>query len=130
MPYYEIVFIARQELGAKQVEELTERYAQIIRDGGGSIHKTESWGLRSLAYKIKKNRKGHYVLIEVDSPPEAVHELERNLRLSEDILRYLTVRETALSEGPSPILSRSHDNDDRYEDGGREDRREDKRESA
>ena len=106
MPFYETVFIARQDLSPAQVEALTEGFVKIIKDGGGKVHKTENWGLRSLAYRIQKNRKGHYVLIETDTPPEALHEMERNLRLSEDVLRYLTVREEKLSEGPSAILAR------------------------
>ncbi len=111
MPYYETVFIARQELSAQQVEELTEKSCQTIKDLGGTIHKTENWGLRSLAYRIKKNRKGHYVLIESDAPAPAVLELERTLRLNEDILRYMTLREDELSTGPSVIAEK---------DGGRD----------
>ena len=106
MPFYETVFIARQDLSPAQVEDLTKSFCKIITDGGGKVHKTESWGLKSLSYRIKKNRKGHYVLIETDTPPAALHELERNLRLNEDILRYLTVREDALSKGPSVQMSR------------------------
>lgn len=106
MPYYETVFIARQELSDKQVTEITEEYCKIIKDGGGKIHKTEDWGLRTLAYKIKKNRKGHYVLIESDTPAEALLEMERQMRLSDDILRYMSVREKELSKDPSPIMNK------------------------
>lgn len=114
MPFYETVFIARQELNAKQVEDLTEKFAQIIKDGGGKIHKIEQWGLRTLAYRINKNRKGHYVLIETDTPPAALIEMERNMKISEDVLRYMSLREDELSKGPSIMMERSgrsHDDD-------------------
>ncbi len=113
MPYYETVFIARQDLSTAQVDDLAKNFAKIITDNGGKVHKTENWGLKSLAYRIKKNRKGHYVLIESDTPPAALHEMERNLRLNEDILRYLTVREEALSKGPSIQMSRSDRDEER-----------------
>jgi small subunit ribosomal protein S6 len=113
MPYYETVFIARQDLSTAQVDDLAKNFAKIITDNGGKVHKTENWGLKSLAYRIKKNRKGHYVLIESDTPPAALHEMERNLRLNEDILRYLTVREEALSKGPSVQMSRSDRDEER-----------------
>ena len=101
MPLYENVFIARQELSTAQVEALTESFATIVRDNGGNVAKTEYWGLRNLAYRIKKNRKGHYVLFNLDTPADAVKELERNMRINEDMLRYLTVRVDELEEGPS-----------------------------
>ncbi|MCB1555743.1 MAG: 30S ribosomal protein S6 [Alphaproteobacteria bacterium] len=107
MPYYETVFIARQDLSQKQVEDLTQSFCDLITKDGGKIHKTENWGLRTLAYKIKKNRKGHYVLIESDSQPAPVLEMERQMRLNEDILRYMTLREDALSEGPSIVMDKS-----------------------
>lgn len=116
MPYYETVFIARQDLSPAQVDDLTKSFEKIITDNGGKIHKTESWGLKNLAYRIKKNRKGHYVLIESDAPAAALHEMERNMRLSEDILRYLTVREETLSSGPSVQMGRDRSGEeDRYE---------------
>ena len=118
MPVYETVFIARQELGNAQVEELTQGFAKFLTDNGGAVLKTESWGLRTLAYKINKNRKGHYVLIESDSPPAALLEAERNMRLSEDILRYMSVRLDEPTKAQSKILDKSRDDDDR--DGGRE----------
>lgn len=111
MPFYETVFIARQELAQAQVDELTNALSKILTDNGGKVVKTESWGLRTLAYRIKKNRKGHYVLIESDAPAAAVIEMERNMRFNEDVLRYLTVREETLSKGPSAILG-GRDNDD------------------
>lgn len=115
MPVYETVLIARQDLNTTQVEELTSFFTDIIKKNGGSILKTENWGLRSLAYRIKKNRKGHYVLIETDTPPAALLEMERNMRLHEDLLRYMTIRLEEPSKGPSVILGggsdRSHDSD-------------------
>ncbi len=92
MAKYESVFIARQDLAPAQVEQLAEKMAKIITDNGGRVHKTDHWGLKTLAYRINKNRKGHYVLFELDTPAPALHELERNLRLSEDVLRYMSVR--------------------------------------
>lgn len=117
MPFYETVFIARQDLSAKQVEDLTEKMSEFITQGGGRIAKTENWGLRTLAYRIKKSRKAHYILIECEAPAPAVHEMERNLRLNEDVLRYLTVRREELSKAQSAILDKSSER--RYEDGER-----------
>jgi small subunit ribosomal protein S6 len=104
MSYYETVFIARQDLTPAQVEDLTKAYSKIITDNGGKIHKTESWGLKNLSYRINKNRKGHFVLLETDAPSAAVQEMERNMRLSEDVLRYLTIKEEKLSTGPSIMM--------------------------
>jgi small subunit ribosomal protein S6 len=114
MPFYETVFIARQDLNAAQVEDLTKLFSGFITAGGGKIVKVEQWGLRQLAYRIKKNRKGHYVLIETDTPPAALIEMERNMRLHEDILRYMSVKLDNLSKGPSAILGgndRTNDNE-------------------
>lgn len=102
MPYYETVFIARQDLSAAQVGELKDKCCQTLTDLGGKIIKTEDWGLRSLAYRIKKNRKGHYALIESDSPAEALLEMERTLGLNEDVLRFMSIKLEAPSEGSSP----------------------------
>ena len=88
---YETVFIARQDLSPQQVEQLAEKFGKIIADNGGKVHKTEHWGLKTLAYRINKNRKGHYVLFELDTPAAALHEMERNMRLSEDVLRFMTI---------------------------------------
>ena len=99
MPLYENIFIARQDATAAQVEALTETFTNIITEQGGQVTKKEYWGLRSLAYRIKKNRKGHYTLLNIDAPPAAVTEMERNMRISEDVLRLLTVRVDALEEG-------------------------------
>ncbi len=101
MPYYETVFIARQDLSAQQVGELKDKSCKILEDQGGKIHKTEDWGMRSLAFRIKKNRKGHYILIESDAPAGALQELERTLRLNEDVLRFMTIKLDQLSDGPS-----------------------------
>ena len=113
MPYYESVFIARQDITSAQVDALSAEFAEIIRKNGGQVTKTESWGLRTLAYRIKKNRKGHYVLFNLDAPAAAVQELERNMRLHEDVLRYLTVHVEELEAGPSAILRRDERDDAR-----------------
>lgn len=126
MPYYETVFMARQDLSEAQVKELTDRFTKIITDHGGKIHKTESWGLRSLAYRINKSRKAHYVLIESEAEGPAVIELERVMRLDEDVMRSLTVRLDALSKGPSAIIAKSDRGDD---DAGSRDQK-DKKEAA
>ncbi|NQZ14857.1 MAG: 30S ribosomal protein S6 [Alphaproteobacteria bacterium] len=115
MPYYETVFIARQDLGESQVKEITESYEKVIKDAGGKILKTENWGLRTLAYKINKNRRGHYILIESDTPAPAIHEMERQMRLSEDILRYMSIKLDAPTEGPSVILDKGNKDTDEKE---------------
>lgn len=114
MAFYETVFIARQDLSSAQVEDLTKLFTGILTKEGGKVAKTENWGLRQLAYRINKNRKGHYVLIESDTAPAAVLEMERNMRIHEDVLRYMTIKLEELSKGPSAILGgndRSNDND-------------------
>jgi small subunit ribosomal protein S6 len=121
MPLYENIFIARQDATAAQVEALTEAFAGIIAEQGGKVTKREYWGLRNLAYRIKKNRKGHYTLLNIDAPPAALAEMERNMRISEDVLRLLTVRVDALEEGPSAMLQ-SRSRDDRPRRGDRDDR--------
>ncbi len=114
MPYYETVFITRQDLNDAQVKSLTEGYTKIIEDDGGKIHKIENWGLRTLAYKIRKNRRGHYVMIESEAPAAAIHEMERTMRLNEDILRYMSIREDELSDGLSIVMDKpSRDTGDR-----------------
>lgn len=112
MALYESVFIARPDITSAQVETLTEELKGIVDQNGGAVNKTEYWGLKSLAYRIKKNRKGHYSLLNLDAPSAAVSELERNMRLNEDVLRYMTIRVDELEEGPSIMLqSRSRDGD-------------------
>ena len=113
MSYYETVFIARQELSQKQIKDLIENFTKIIKDGGGKVVKTEEWGLRTLAYRINKSRKGHYVLIETDTPAPALLEMERTMRLDENILRYLSVKLKELSKEPSPLLRKDSDIDDK-----------------
>lgn len=112
MPYYETVFIARQDLTDSQVKKMTEDFAKIITDNKGKIHKTEFWGLKSFAYRINKARKGHYVLLETDTPAAALHEMERQMRLHEDVVRHLTIREEELSQEPSVMLEKSGRDDD------------------
>jgi small subunit ribosomal protein S6 len=123
MPFYENVFIARQDVTTAQVEALTDLFAGIITAQGGNVTKREYWGLKSLSYRIKKNRKGHYVLLNIDAPAAAVIEMERNMRIHEDLLRHLTVKVDELEEGPSAMLqSRGRDRDDRGPRGDRDDR--------
>ena len=123
MPLYENIFIARQDATAAQVEALTDTFGAIITEQRGQVTKKEYWGLRNLSYRIKKNRKGHYMLLNIDAPPAAVAEMERNMRISEDVIRLLTVKVEALEEGPSAMLqSRSRDDRDRPRRGDRDDR--------
>jgi small subunit ribosomal protein S6 len=121
MPLYENVFIARQDISAAQVESLADGFTQLIAENGGEVRKREYWGLRNLAYRMRKNRKGHYVLFHMAAPPAAVAELERTMRINEDVLRYLTIRVDLLDEGPSAImLSRGSRDDRRRGSGDRE----------
>ncbi len=123
MPLYESVFITRQDVPSGEVESLAETFAGIVGDNGGAVEKREYWGLRNLAYRIKKNRKGHYTMFHIDAPAAAVQEMERNMRISEDILRYLTIRVDAFEEGPSVIMQTRSARDDRQRrDGPRRDR--------
>ena len=112
MPYYETVLIARQDLTEAQVKDITASFSKIITDAKGKIHKTEFWGLKNFAYRINKARKGHYVLFELDTPAEALLEMERQMRLHEDIVRYQTIRLDALSDGPSVMMDKG-DRDDK-----------------
>lgn len=118
MPFYESVFIARQDIAVPQAEALADTFTSIIEAQGGKVTKRENWGLRNLAYKIKKNRKGHYVLFNIDGPPAAISEMERNMRIHEDVLRYMTVRVEELEEGPSAVV-RSRGREDGEREGGR-----------
>ncbi len=113
MPYYENVYIARQDLTDAQVKTMTEHFEKIITDAKGKIHKTEFWGLKSFAYKINKARKGHYILIEMETEAEALHEMERQMRLNEDVVRFLTTRQEELSDGPSVMMDKGGRDDDR-----------------
>ncbi len=123
MPYYENVFIARQDISSTQVDALADAFTAIVAEQGGQVTKREYWGLRNLAYRIKKNRKGHYVLFNIDAPPAAVNELERNMRINEDVLRYLTVRVDALEEGPSAVMPNRGRGEERERDRDRGGRR-------
>jgi len=116
MPLYENVFIARQDISGAQVDALADSFVQLIADNGGEVKKREYWGLRNLAYRMRKNRKGHYVLMDVDAPPAAIAELERTMRINEDVLRYLTIRVEALEEGPSAVMQSRGSRDDRQRD--------------
>ena len=104
MPFYESVFLARQDLSAQQVTSLTETLFNIVKENGGKVPKTEHWGVRNLAYRIKKKRKAHYVLMNIDAPVAAVQEMERNMRINEDLIRYMTLRVEELEEGPSIMM--------------------------
>jgi len=121
MPMYEHVFLARQDLANAQVDAMSEAFTKIITDGDGRVAKNEYWGLRSLAYRIKKNRKAHYVLFNIDAPAAAIAELERQAGLSEDILRFMTVRVDEMEEGPSAMMRRneSRERDRESRDGDR-----------
>ena len=106
MPYYEHVVIARQDISPQQAEALNDQLKHLIEDNGGHIAKIEYWGLRNLTYRVKKNRKGHYSLLAIDAPAPAVKEMERQLGLNEDVIRYMTVRVEELDLELSPVLSR------------------------
>ena len=106
MAFYEHVVITRPDISPAQVDSFVEELSGFLNEKGATIGKTEYWGLRNLAYPIKKQRKGHYSLINIDAPAEAIHELERRQRLSEDVMRYMTIRVEELSDEPSPVLSR------------------------
>jgi small subunit ribosomal protein S6 len=112
MPLYEHVFLARQDISQAQVDALTKEYSEVITEGGGKIGKTEYWGVKPLAYKIKKNRKAHFALLNIDAPPAAVAEMERRMTLSPDVVRFLTVRVEAHETEPS-IQMRKSDRDER-----------------
>jgi small subunit ribosomal protein S6 len=106
MPHYEHVFLVRPDVSAQQVDQFVETYKTLIADRGGTIPKTEYWGLRNITYRINKNRKAHYTLMNITAPPAAVAEMERQMRLSEDVMRFLTVRVDELEEGPSAMMRR------------------------
>ncbi|PHZ86088.1 30S ribosomal protein S6 [Paremcibacter congregatus] len=131
MALYEHIIIARQDIQPQQVEAITSDLTKIITDNGGTVTKTEQWGLRALAYRIKKYKKGHYVLMNIDAPASAVAELERNERLHEDLVRFMTIRVEEHEEGDSVVL-RSKDREGRpsrfeNKDGGRPPRFENKK---
>ena len=113
MPLYECVLIARNDVTQQQVETVADGIAESLATDGGTVKKREYWGLRSLAYRVKKNRKGHYMLLGMDAKPAFIHEMERLLRLNEDVLRFMTLRVEEITEEPSAILSRKSDDRER-----------------
>lgn len=119
MALYEHIYLARQDVSPQQVEELTTNFTNVLTEGGGKVTKNEYWGLKSLSYRIRKNRKAHYSLLNIDAPPAAVAEMERQMRINEDILRFMTIRVDALEEGPSAMMQK-RDRDER--EGGDRDR--------
>ena len=112
MPLYEHVFMARQDVTSQQVETMVDQYRGVIEQNGGTVEKTEMWGVKSLAYRIKKNRKAHFTLFNHSAPPAAVSEMERQMRINEDILRFVTIRVDALDAEPS-VMMQKRDRDDR-----------------
>ncbi len=123
MPLYEHVYLARQDLSPQQVEDLTNQLSGVIGQLGGKVTKNEYWGLKSLTYRIRKNRKAHMTLLNVDAPASALSEVERQERLNEDVLRYLTIRVDELEEGPSAMMRKAdRDREERGERGDRADR--------
>jgi len=112
MPLYEHVFLARQDVTTQQVETMVETYKGVIEANGGKVEKIEMWGVKSLAYRIKKNRKAHFTLLNVDAPPAALAEMERQMQISEDVLRFMTVRVEELESEPSAMMQK-RDRDDR-----------------
>lgn len=123
MALYECVILMRQEISAQQVDTLIEEMSGVITQGGGSVLKKENWGLRTLAYRVKKNRKAHYVLLNLDTPSAAVKEMERQMGINEDVLRHLTLRVEALDPEPSVVLQFKGEREGRDgRDGGRDGR--------
>ncbi len=121
MALYEHIYLARQDISPQQAEALTGQFKNIVTSNGGTVGKVEYWGVKSLAYRIKKNRKAHFTLLNIDAPPAAIAELERQERINEDVLRILTVRVEELEEGPSAQLRKRDDDGERG--GERGDRR-------
>ena len=120
MALYEHIFLARQDVSAQQVEELTNTLTEVLTSNGGKVTKNEYWGVKTLSYRIRKNRKAHYSLLNIDAPHAAVAEMDRQMRINEDILRFMTIRVDELEEGPSAMMQkRDRDDGDR---GGRGDR--------
>ncbi len=118
MNLYEIVYLARSDISQQQADALTEQFKALIEENGGSVGKTENWGLRNTAYRIRKSRKAHYLLMNITCPPAALHEMERQMRLHEDVVRYLSIRVEEHNDAPSAPLQK-RDKDDRGDRGGR-----------
>lgn len=116
MPLYEHVFLARQDASSQQVDDLTAQFKTIVEEAGGKVVKTEYWGVKSLSYRMNKNRKAHFTLMNLEAPPAAINEIERQERLSEEVLRYITIRVDEHEEGPSAMM-RKVERDDRERDG-------------
>ncbi|MCO5159731.1 MAG: 30S ribosomal protein S6 [Mesorhizobium sp.] len=121
MALYEHVFLARQDLSPQQVDALVEQYKGVITAGGGSVGRVENWGLKSLTYRVNKNRKAYYTLMDITAPAAAVKEMERQMGLSEDVLRFMTIKVEKHEEGQSAMLQK-RDRDDRGDRGDRGDR--------
>ncbi|MCP4071261.1 MAG: 30S ribosomal protein S6 [Hyphomicrobiales bacterium] len=126
MALYEHTFLARQDISTQQVDALVEKFKEILVENGGSVGKVENWGLRTATYRIKKNRKAHYIMMNVDAPSAAVAEMERQMRINDDVLRYMTIRVEAHDDEPSAMMKKN-DRDDRprrdnSRDGGRDER--------
>lgn len=119
MPLYEHIYMARQDVSTGQVEELTKTLTDLLSANGGTVSKTEYWGLKSLTYRIRKNRKAHYTLLNIEAPAAAVAEMERQMRINEDILRFMTVRVEEHEEGPSAMMQKRDDRDRGDRRGGR-----------
>ncbi len=118
MPLYEHVFISRQDLSNAQAEGLIEHFSTVLKDNGGKVIDTEYWGVKTMAYKINKNRKGHYAFLRTDAPSAAVLEMERLMRLHDDVMRVLTIKVDAHSEGPSVQMQKRDDRERGDRDGG------------
>ena len=125
MPLYEHVFLARQDVTSQQVETMVETYKGVIEAGGGTIEKIESWGVKSLAYRIKKNRKAHFTLLNISAPPAALAEMERQMQISEDVLRFMTIRVEQLEAEPSAMMQKRDRDDRKDRDRGDRPRRRD-----
>lgn len=122
MALYEHVFLARQDLSQQQVDALVENYKGIVSENGGTVGRVENWGLKSLTYRVKKNRKAYYTLMDISAPPAAIREIERQEGLSEDVLRFLTVKVEAHEEGLSAMMQKREERSDRGGFGDRGDR--------
>ena len=112
MPLYEHIFLSRQDVSAQQVEDLTKTYTDLLAENGGKVAKSEYWGVKSLSYRINKNRKAHYTLLNIEASAAAVAEMERQMRINEDVLRFMTIRVDEHEEGPS-VMMQKRDRDDR-----------------
>lgn len=119
MALYEHIFMARQDVSSQQVDTLVDHFKGVLEANGASVAKIENWGLKTLPYRVKKNRKAHYALMNVDAPAAAIAEMERQMRIHEDVLRYMTVRVEEFEEGPSAMLRKSDRDDRRGGRGGR-----------